>query len=147
MRASRTTRSSIALALFALVLAGCTSNSATTQSGAPQASTGDYTTRTVTDGTTEFTIVDNPGGSTLSYSTAGGMTLLEEDVDGKKLAFKDMNANGALDPWEDWRLDSQVRADSLVESLTTEEISGLMLFSPHQFAPADGLTDTQKGFL
>lgn len=46
--------------------------------------------------------------------------------------FKDLNRNGVLDPYEDWRLPLEQRVDDLVKRLTVEEIAGLMLHSLHQ---------------
>ncbi|MFI7581068.1 glycoside hydrolase family 3 protein [Kocuria kalidii] len=42
-------------------------------------------------------------------------------------AFKDLNANGRLDPYEDWRLPVAQRVDDLVAQMTLEEKAGLML--------------------
>ncbi|MES2258760.1 MAG: glycoside hydrolase family 3 N-terminal domain-containing protein [Pseudomonadota bacterium] len=56
-------------------------------------------------------------------------TLLEKD----QLKFKDMNRNGVLDPYEDWRLSPEARADDLVARMTVEEKAGMML---HGTAPA-----------
>jgi beta-glucosidase len=41
--------------------------------------------------------------------------------------FKDLNANGVLDPYEDWRLPVDRRVDDLVPRMTLEEKAGLML--------------------
>lgn len=46
-------------------------------------------------------------------------------VDG--LRFKDSDASGALDPYEDWRLPSAARAADLVRRMSLEEKAGLML--------------------
>lgn len=46
-------------------------------------------------------------------------------VDGLK--FKDMNKNGQLDPYEDWRLDSEARARDLTTRMTAEEKAGAMM--------------------
>jgi beta-glucosidase len=46
-------------------------------------------------------------------------------VDG--LLFRDLNRNGKLDIYEDWRLPAQVRADSLVAAMTLEEKAGVMM--------------------
>ena len=44
------------------------------------------------------------------------------DVDG--YLFKDLNANGVLDPYEDWRLSAEDRADDLLQQMTlTEKIA------------------------
>ena len=129
----------------ALALAGCTGG--TPEDG--ETAAGDtFTTREVSDGTTTFVVVDNPGdGPTLSYSTESGTTLLPVEIDGATYAFKDMNGNGTLDTWEDWREDSRTRADDLAAQLTVEQISGLMLVSAHQRSAEDGMTEDQETFL
>ncbi len=43
------------------------------------------------------------------------------------LLFKDLNKNGRLDPYEDWRLPVTERADDLVSQMTVEEKAGLMV--------------------
>ena len=43
------------------------------------------------------------------------------------LRFKDLNHNGTLDPYEDWRLAPDARARDLVGRLTLEEKAGLMM--------------------
>lgn len=107
-----------------------------------------YTTREVTDGRTSFVIVDNPGDApTLSYSPDSGIELLDEVVGVDTVAFKDMNANGELDKWEDWRETFEDRAADLASQLTIEQIAGLMLFSSHERSPADGLTDAQRAYI
>lgn len=138
-------------ALFAglgmtLSLAACTNNK--TDDVTPTAQPASYETREVTDGTTSFVVVDNPGdGPTLSYGADSGVKLLDEVIDGSTYAFKDMNANGTLDTWEDWRVASSDRAADLASQMTIKQIAGLMLFSSHERSPADGLTDEQKIYL
>jgi len=46
-------------------------------------------------------------------------------VDG--LQFKDLNRNGQLDPYEDWRLAPEPRAKDLLARMTLEEKAGLMM--------------------
>jgi len=43
------------------------------------------------------------------------------------LTFKDLNGNGKLDPYEDWRLPAAARAADLVSQMTLAEKAGLML--------------------
>ncbi len=43
------------------------------------------------------------------------------------LKFKDLNRNGQLDPYEDWRLDSLTRTKNLASLMTVEEKAGLMM--------------------
>lgn len=47
----------------------------------------------------------------------------------KNLKFKDLNQNGKLDPYEDWRLPYSFRAKDLVSKMTTEEKAGMMLIA------------------
>jgi beta-glucosidase len=79
-----------------------------------------------------YVLVKNTGGQTLGYSPNSGVKILS--VAG--FAFKDLNKNGALDPFEDWRLPVDVRAKNLATKLSIQQIAGLMLFSPHQALPA-----------
>ncbi|WP_411273027.1 glycoside hydrolase family 3 N-terminal domain-containing protein [Daejeonella sp.] len=75
--------------------------------------------------------VSNRDGSTLGYHPESGVKLLT--VDG--YAFKDLNKNGTLDSYEDWRLSADVRANDLATKLTLVDIGGLMLYSSHQSIP------------
>lgn len=77
-------------------------------------------------------LVKNTNGPTLGYSTASGVKILT--VDG--LSFKDLNKNGKLDKYEDWRLPVDERAKDLASKLTIAQIAGLMLYSAHQAIPA-----------
>ncbi len=43
------------------------------------------------------------------------------------LRFKDLNRNGQIDPYEDWRLPLDVRVNDLVGRMTLEEKAGLMV--------------------
>ena len=72
-----------------------------------------------------FTTVSNSKGPTLGYSTSSGITILT--IDGLK--FKDLNKNGKLDAYEDWRLPMDARAKDLASKMTIEQIAGLMLYS------------------
>ena len=80
-----------------------------------------------------FTLIKNPNGPTLGYSPASGVKILT--VSG--LAFKDLNKNGKLDKYEDWRLPVDVRARDLASKLSVEQIAGLMLYSAHQAIPSN----------
>ncbi len=76
--------------------------------------------------------VTNTGGQTLGYSTTSGVKIIT--VNG--FAFKDLNKNGKLDKYEDWRLSADVRAKDLASQMSVEQIAGLMLYSRHQPIPA-----------
>ncbi|HEY4734181.1 MAG TPA: glycoside hydrolase family 3 N-terminal domain-containing protein [Gemmatimonadaceae bacterium] len=45
----------------------------------------------------------------------------------RKFRFRDLNGNGKLDPYEDWRLSPSRRARDLVGRMTLEEKAGLMM--------------------
>ncbi len=62
--------------------------------------------------------------------------------------FKDLNKNGVLDPYEDWRLGTEDRIANLVSLMTLEEKAALM-FHPNFAVPPDGtikydLTDEER---
>ena len=80
----------------------------------------------------DVVLVANKGGQSLGYSATSGIKILT--VDG--LAFKDLNKNGKLDKYEDWRLPVDVRAKDLASKMSVEQIAGLMLYSRHQPIPA-----------
>ena len=104
-----------------------------------------------------YSLIIQKDGPTLGYTSA---PILED----KGYAFKDLNRNGVLDPYEDWRLTSLERAQDLASRLSIEEIAGLMLYSSHQAIPGSAygfgaasysqpdhkswdLTDQQQKFL
>ena len=86
---------------------------------------------------TDFVLVSNTNGPTLGFSLSSGVNILT--VDGLK--FKDLNRNGKLDPYEDWRLPIEERAKDLASKMSIEQIAGLMLYSAHQAIPSNS-----KGF-
>lgn len=79
-----------------------------------------------------FVTVANSNGPTLGYSPNSGIQLLT--IDGQY--FKDLNKNGILDPYEDWRLPFDIRAKDLASKMSIEQIAGLMLYSGHQTLPS-----------
>lgn len=67
------------------------------------------------------------------------------------LEFKDLNKNGRLDSYEDWRLPVEKRINNLVSLMTLEEKVGLM-FHPNFAVTADGkvkydLSEAEKSAL
>lgn len=81
--------------------------------------------------TDELSIVSNQNGATLGYSNNSGVNLIIQNG----YAFKDLNKNGSLDVYEDWRLDVRSRATDLAQQMSIRDISGLMLYSSHQSIP------------
>jgi len=78
-----------------------------------------------------ISVIANSGGQTIGYATASGIKIIT--VDG--FGFKDLNKNGKLDEYEDWRLTADVRAKDLATQMSVEQIAGLMLYSRHQAIP------------
>ena len=87
-----------------------------------------------------YKLIIQKGGPDLGYSS---VSIIEDS----RYAFKDLNRNGVLDPYDDWRLEPEERARDLAGRLSIEEIAGLMLYSSHQAVPDTVLTDQQKKFL
>jgi beta-glucosidase len=58
------------------------------------------------------------------------------------LQFKDLNRNGKLDQFEDWRLSPEERADDLVRQLSIADMAGLMV---HGTLPAAGGAEASIG--
>lgn len=87
--------------------------------------------------------ISQEGGPVLGYSLNSGVEILRKDG----LFFKDLNRNGAVDEYEDWRLSSEERAADLASRMSDEEIAGLMLYSTHQKVLTSGLTPAQREFM
>ena len=60
------------------------------------------------------------------------------EVDGLK--FKDLNNDGKLDPYEDWRLSPKERAENLVSLMNIDEKIGMMLINTRKM----GLSQEDK---
>ncbi|MEH7545826.1 glycoside hydrolase family 3 protein [Neobacillus vireti] len=76
--------------------------------------------------------IENNDGPTLGYSETSGVTIIQKDG----YFFKDLNKDGKIDKYEDWRLTPEERAKDLASKMTIEQIAGLMLYSRHQAVPA-----------
>jgi beta-glucosidase len=72
--------------------------------------------------------------------TLGHRSVPVLTVDG--LQFKDLNRNGKLDKFEDWRLSPEERADNLLLQLSIADMAGLMV---HGTLPAVGGTEASIG--
>ena len=79
----------------------------------------------------DFILVKNEGGEDLGYHPDSGIKIIISN----RFAFKDLNKNGKLDRYEDWRLAPEERAKDLASKMSVEQIAGLMLYSGHQSIP------------
>jgi beta-glucosidase len=75
-----------------------------------------------------YCIYVHEGGPTLGV----GPDMEQHVLFAEGCAFKDLNRNGVLDPYEDWRLPIEERVADLAGRMSLEEIAGLMLYSSHQ---------------
>lgn len=91
----------------------------------------------------QWKLVTQKGGQSLGYSPNSGVKLIKSGG----YFFKDLNRNGKLDAYEDWRKPVDERAKDLASQLSKEEIAGLMLYSAHQAVPSDTISEAQKKFL
>lgn len=90
-----------------------------------------------------YVTVSQKNGPDLGYSPESGVTIIRKGA----LAFKDLNRNGLLDPYEDWRLPAAERAADLASRMDIDQISGLMLFSSHNEAKDTVITENQRRYL
>ena len=75
----------------------------------------------------QFILIQQTQGPDLGYNPLSGVSILYQD----DYAFKDLNQNGELDIYEDWREIPSKRAQDLAQQISIEQIAGLMLYSPH----------------
>ena len=64
-------------------------------------------------------------------------------VEAAGLRFADLNRNGLVDPYEDWRLSAAERADDLVGRMSLEEKAGTLM---HGTAPSSGDLGRGQGY-
>ena len=67
-----------------------------------------------------YKLVENTNGATLGYAPESGIQILTVD----RYAFKDLNKNGTLDPYEDWRLTAEERAKDLASKMSVNRSRG-----------------------
>jgi beta-glucosidase len=77
------------------------------------------------------------GGAEQAQLEARSAALIEADG----LQFKDLNRNGALDPYEDWRLDDAARAADLASQMTLAEKASAMM---HGTLPGEDSYDLEQ---
>lgn len=75
----------------------------------------------------QFILIQQTQGPDLGYNPQSGVSILYQD----DYAFKDLNQNGEIDIYEDWRETPSKRAQDLAQQISIEQIAGLMLYSPH----------------
>ena len=66
--------------------------------------------------------IANKGGESIGLSPVSGVHIVEADG----FAFKDLNQNGALDVYEDWRASAEDRAKDLVGQMKGSEMASIL---------------------
>ena len=79
----------------------------------------------------DIVFVSQTAGPKIGVNRTSGVSVLREG--GK--CFKDIDKDGKLDDFEDWRLSPEQRAMSLASELTVEQMVGLSLHSTQQQIP------------
>ena len=115
----------LTLAIIVLLAAGCVKNEISVERR---------------DG---YTVVSQTRGAELGYCDTSGVNIL--NIDG--FAFKDLDKDGELDIYEDWRKPVSERARDLAAQLPIERICGLMLYSSAVDAMTADLTSKQTSYL
>ncbi|QGU06306.1 Periplasmic beta-glucosidase precursor [Corynebacterium occultum] len=77
--------------------------------------------------------------------TLGSRTGKTLKVDG--LEFRDLDGDGSLAPYEDWRLSPEERARDLITRMNTEEKAGMMLIGSHHPGYSNFLPEPVEGQL
>ena len=88
-------------------------------------------------------LITQKKGATLGYSAQSGVQIITKGG----YAFKDLNRNGKVDVYEDWRKPAQQRAEDLASQMSIEQIAGMMLYSAHQAVPTENISEAQQKFL
>ena len=90
-----------------------------------------------------YRLVIQPYGPTLGYSPESGVQIIQKH--GK--AYKDLDRDGKISVYEDWRKSAVQRAKDLASQLPVERICGLMLYSSAVDADSATLSNRQKKYL
>lgn len=102
------------------ITSSSTSTAAEPSGYKPEPSEGaKYTVTTTEDG---WLKLENEGGEVLGLSPNSGVKVIEDDG----YAFKDLNQNGTLDAYEDWRLTTEERTADLVGQMEGSEMAAIL---------------------
>ena len=88
---------------------------------------------------------DNTGPVPVAQPVISAQAKPVMTVEGKQ--FKDLNGNGKLDPYEDWRLTVEQRVDDLVSRMSLEEKTGMMMINDMNAGCAGAVTATAADYI
>ena len=98
-----------------------------------------YTVTVTDDG---WVKIENEDGDTLGLSTTSGVKIIEEEG----LAFKDLNQNGKLDVYEDWREDSETRTNDLLDQMSGQDMAAILAHGGWGDFTVDPLTEENASY-
>ena len=111
-------------------MAGCADNAGGTAAPEPEAASYPIEPEEWGSGEVKYTVEDLRSFSRVANEDGPVIGVADKakliQVDG--FAFKDLNGNGKLDLWEDWRKSPEDRAAALAAEMDFDLIPGLMLF-------------------
>ncbi len=141
----------VALLLAATMTVGLAACGGTANNGGEKkgetALTGDYTPDagekyTVEETADGWTKITNDTGVVLGLSQKSGVKIVEEDG----YAFKDLNQNGKLDTYEDWRQDVDTRTADLLSQMKPEEKAAILSHGGWGDFTTEPLTTEDKSY-
>jgi beta-glucosidase len=86
----------------------------------------------------------NAQGTPPRQPTLGARSAPTIQVRGRR--FKDLNRNGKVDPYEDWRMSSSARARDLVSRMTLEEKAGMMMHGTARSGGPQGMVGAGNAY-
>ena len=98
---------------------------------------GDDAKYTVTVTDDNWIKIENEDGETLGLSSNSGVKIIEEDG----YAFKDLDQDGELDVYEDWRKTSEERSEDLVSQMEGSEMAAMLTHGGWGDFTTEPLTD------
>ncbi len=81
--------------------------------------------------------------ATIGQPVLGARSVRILEADG--LEFKDLNKNGRLDPYEDWRQPIEARVNDLLGQMTLDEKAGLMVSPTLPMGPGGTVSEDPRG--
>lgn len=86
--------------------------------------------------------IENEGGKPLSYNPNLGIQIIERDG----YAFKDLNNNGELDPYEDWREPLSVRVQDFTNRFTLWQEEDCLYYRKGKIVMPEELMELMKQY-
>lgn len=113
----------------------------TSESYLPTPSEGaNYTVEVTADG---WIKIENEGGETLGLSSTSGVHVIEADG----YAFKDLDQDGELDVYEDWRVSNEERAQDLANQMKGSEMASILAHGTWGALTTEALAEDDSSYI